>query len=1038
MNDRPDYIYAGGSPIMHTPLQLKKANMYGFFVKGKLPTLQKTIDETINAAGAGKLRFKAISPYVLTTFTRVSHANSTVEVDKDKGWITEVDVVTWVMVGQMDDGGGISAVYWYPCHIFVDNGMAMINGRELFGYPKYLCDYKIPELGEDPLHCSIKAQGFKTFSPESEIALHPLLAVNAIKKDNPHRAITNFIDFLVQAYELLKSMPDFLDLDLSTWEEIISMLWNPRIPQLFLKQFPDSSGVKAVYQALLAAPANVDKVHSAAMLGYEYELTVSEFDSFPLNKTLGLSLGSSPAVLPYNLYFDFTVTPGEELVDNSQIEPEKIAILGGGVGAMTSAYYLTNLPGWQNQYEITVYQMGWRLGGKGASGRNAEYGERIEEHGLHIWFGFYENAFAMMKEAYGALERPADAPLATWQDAFKPHDFIALAEQIKGEWKTWRLLFPTLPGEPGDGAESISLWNITVAAWGWIKKLLSDFHVLREQSTAALTPSVSSEHRGWLKRLAEEVKKDVDDLGEDLKSAAESLHTLFLNMPRQVSEHSHLQRSLLKQGLKIIKQSIERDIADELDSHDELRRLFITVDLGLAVLTGLLEDGVLEQGFDTINDINFYDWLEKHGANKKYSVHSAPIRGFYDLVFAYEDGDFTKPNVEAGTILRAMMRIALCYKGSIMYKMQAGMGDTIFTPIYEVLKKRGVKFKFFHKVEELIPAGEAIDEIHLTQQVSLFDGDEQYEPLVDVKGLACWPARPNYSQLDAQQAALLKAHNINLESNWSNWPEVYAAAFGQPLPRLSLKKGRDFDRIVFGISVGSIPQLCPQLLTQSPALKTTTEKVKTVVTQAYQVWLNKDLSEMGWSDQPNGEEPVLSGFSEPYDTWAPMDQLLCREDWPSGIEVKNVSYFCSAMPVDNFPPSTDYEFPARCENQAKENAIEQLKQRITGLWPHAGGIGNFKWQWLIDPDEASGEARFDSQFWRANIDPSEHYVMSVVDSSRHRIATDGSGFSNLYMTGDWIKTGLNAGCVEAAVMAGMQCSRAMIAYPTIIKGETDF
>ena len=64
MNDRPDYIYAGGSPIMHTPLQLKNANMYGFFLKGQLSVLQKTVDETLNTAAAGKLTLKAISPYV--------------------------------------------------------------------------------------------------------------------------------------------------------------------------------------------------------------------------------------------------------------------------------------------------------------------------------------------------------------------------------------------------------------------------------------------------------------------------------------------------------------------------------------------------------------------------------------------------------------------------------------------------------------------------------------------------------------------------------------------------------------------------------------------------------------------------------------------------------------------------------------------------------------------------------------------------------------------------------------------------------------
>ncbi len=52
---------------------------------------------------------------------------------------------------------------------------------------------------------------------------------------------------------------------------------------------------------------------------------------------------------------------------------QKIAILGGGVGAMTSAFQITSEPGWQDRYEVTVYQMGWRLGGKGASGRRAPH-----------------------------------------------------------------------------------------------------------------------------------------------------------------------------------------------------------------------------------------------------------------------------------------------------------------------------------------------------------------------------------------------------------------------------------------------------------------------------------------------------------------------------------------------------------------------------------------------------------------------------------------------------------------------------------------
>ncbi|MEO0913221.1 MAG: NAD(P)-binding protein, partial [Pseudomonadota bacterium] len=81
---------------------------------------------------------------------------------------------------------------------------------------------------------------------------------------------------------------------------------------------------------------------------------------------------------------------------------EKIAILGGGVGGMVTALALTNEPGWDEKYDITLYQMGWRLGGKGASGRGPN--GRIQEHGLHIWLGFYWNAFNAMKAAFAELQ----------------------------------------------------------------------------------------------------------------------------------------------------------------------------------------------------------------------------------------------------------------------------------------------------------------------------------------------------------------------------------------------------------------------------------------------------------------------------------------------------------------------------------------------------------------------------------------------------------------------------------------------------------
>jgi uncharacterized protein with NAD-binding domain and iron-sulfur cluster len=210
-----------------------------------------------------------------------------------------------------------------------------------------------------------------------------------------------------------------------------------------------------------------------------------------------------------------------------------------------------------------------------------------------------------------------------------------------------------------------------------------------------------------------------------------------------------------------------------------------------------------------------------------------------------------------------------------------------------------------------------------------------------------------------------------------------------------------------------------------------------VATQAVQLWFSRDAAGLGWP-MPGG---LFGAYQEPLDTWADMTHLLARESWPAGL-VHSIAYACGPL-KDTRPmpdPFTDPAYPAEQERRVHEEALQFLRGQVAPLWPGATDPQNpagVNWDLLVDPAGAAGERRLEAQYWRANVDPSERYVMSVKGSTQYRLPADGSGFANLYLAGDWVATGLGAGCVEAATMAGLAAARAILHEPVPIVGEHD-
>ena len=696
---------------------------------------------------------------------------------------------------------------------------------------------------------------------------------------------------------------------------------------------------------------------------------------------------------------------------------QRIAVLGGGAASLSSVFHLTSVPDWQDRYDITVYQLGWRLGGKGATGRDPTQGDRIEEHGLHLWFGFYDTSFRMMRAVYDALKRGPECPIATFEQAFLPHDFFTMQQFFNGEWHSWNLPLPSNPSVPGEGSDYPPPWDYVVE----VIQLLSS---LWEASIGELDDRLS---KGLLKlpvTLARTAMlKAIAVAFDQAHRLLQAIRAQRRNPSASLPWLAPLAVPFIKLALKLIRAFLGTAVNTDL----KVYRTWITLDAIATLLIGVLVDDVIDRGPDSINDQNFIDWVRKHGASAEL-LESCLVQSAYDSSFAFFHWT-NNPDLEAGTVVRGAARMFLMYKGSVTWRFAAGTGDTVFAPLYELLKARGVKFEFFHEVTELVCPDTGpleVTEIHFNRQARL--KREAYDPLVRVKGLPCWPSLPRFEQL--VEGEQLQREEIDLESYFSPWRGG--------TPRV-LKKGRDDDLVICGLSLDPLHYVAKRLTARSNAWQRMLTKLQTNRTVAFQLWLNQDLASLGWTHGAS----LLSTFGEPLDTWADLSITLPYENWPAGHEARTVGYFCGSMTDSDwsYPPRGDHGYPKRQDALARAEALSFVNDKLQHLWPQAfntdpvTGKKSFKWEWLVDPENRTGPARFDSQWWRANFEPSERYVLSVTGSSRFRLAPDDTGYTNLYLVGDYTQCGLNAGCMEGAVISGAMASRAICGLPKRILGD---
>jgi uncharacterized protein with NAD-binding domain and iron-sulfur cluster len=800
---------------------------------------------------------------------------------------------------------------------------------------------------------------------------------------------------------------------------------------------------------------------------------------------------------------------------------------------MSAAWHLSQQPG----YEIHVYERSWRLGGKAASVRDAN--GRILDHGLHVWLGFYENAFRMMRDCYEEVERRKWGPTAASpgklahgriDDAFfpEPHLGVALPDR-HGDWTAWSGYFPPQKGLPGEILDEqtnpFTLANYLLRCFALLKTLMLSVIGSPEEDVPTGDPrpgrrSTSDEtaELDFSIDATQSAKLMIERAARllwvgSLTSAATLLQAVTilevwlqkLNFAPQVAASAvNLMEAVAAQTRKLLRDLVEVD--------EEIRMRSEIIEIVLTIAVGLFRDRVLfdDRGLDSINQFDYREWLEHHGAIKS-ALDSRFLTGIYDLVFAYRDGNKESPALAAGVALRGALRMFFTYRGSMFWRIRSGMGDAVFAPLYKVLvagdtKAKGedgnsrqaspVQFHFLHELDAVSLETSSTGQQHVVSLKFKTRGDGA--ALDDLSadaldGQGCWPDRAD---------------------------DRFAKALKQGAGARALSLGKDFEGVIFAMGIDDFRKACAAAALESKGNAGSTlpakwakmcAEVKTVATQSAQVWLDKDINGLGWY-RGSG---LITGLEQPFDTWADMTHILAAERaWrgktPSSFDrARSVAYFCAVLPESEIKKPRImgdgilHHLSKLAEEirEGKNGTIglrDGVRSVITSianeesiaLWPSglrdsiteelneleqqlAPATLTASWQDLYDllcaaHERVEGylarsalEEKVNSdltlmltskmkplwpaafkrrlnasnlvigRYVQANFEGSDRYTQSIPGSIVYRISPLDRSVENMTIAGDWTSCGLDAGCVEAAVMSGMLAAYAISGKPDL-------
>jgi hypothetical protein len=291
-----------GTPASAPPSAFSGVASHAFAFTIVNAAAQATVDKLLTPAAQGKVSYKVVGDTAFVAFVDMARVQPLVN---PTGWVAGREVQVWLPMWETPAGGGLGRpVLWCP-YVWIDYGIGLIAGREVWGWAKELG--QIGAAADNPgapaaFRCDTMI--FRDFDPDTQGKIETLIRVASP-------------DPLPAPSPILQGIETVIGAVLGKLFEGLTGVAGPSLPVICLKQFRDSATpAKACFQAIVNSPCELTGFTGGGFLPGGFSLEIANCESHQiLPDLLGAPLQTSgTTTLPVNWgvwsNFSFVAQPG--------------------------------------------------------------------------------------------------------------------------------------------------------------------------------------------------------------------------------------------------------------------------------------------------------------------------------------------------------------------------------------------------------------------------------------------------------------------------------------------------------------------------------------------------------------------------------------------------------------------------------------------------------------------------------------------------------------------------------------------------------